>query len=132
MIYENQESTTNKNPGYQQMSTPSSFQMITWQNATTTCSLVHLHTLWVYIRGRYLLLKDDQITDDEENIAHLHFTFLSASVIEIPCRVVCHLIRAGPNRIAARFELMGESQRDFTPELAAQQLRACSDVHYLQ
>jgi hypothetical protein len=66
MIYENQESTLiNKNPGYQQMSTPSSFQMIIWQNATTTCSLVHLHTLWGYIRGRYLLLKDDQITDDD-------------------------------------------------------------------
>jgi hypothetical protein len=26
---------------------------------------------------------------------------------------------------------MGESQRDFTPEYAAQRLRECSDVHYL-
>jgi galactose-1-phosphate uridylyltransferase len=35
------------------------------------------------------------------------------------------------NRIAGSFELMGESQRDFAPELAAQRLRACSDIHYL-
>lgn len=26
---------------------------------------------------------------------------------------------------------MGELQRDFTPEYAAQRLRGCSDVHYL-
>ncbi len=35
------------------------------------------------------------------------------------------------NQFACRFELMGESQRDFTPEVAAQRLRACSDIHYL-
>ena len=37
------------------------------------------------------------------------------------------------NQFACRFELMGESQRDFRPEVAAQRLpvRACSDIHYL-
>ena len=30
-----------------------------------------------------------------------------------------------------RFELMAEPQRDLTPEQAAQRLRACSEVHYL-
>ena len=79
MIYENQESTTNKNPGYQQMSTPSSFQMITWQNATTTCSLVHLHTLWAYIRGRYFLLKK---MIKSQNIAHLHLHFFPPLLYE--------------------------------------------------
>ncbi len=76
---------------------------------------------------------------DEENIPHLHLPFLSSPVTmrispEILRRVSCgvnHLIRASSNRIG-RFELMGESQRDFTPELAAQRLRACSDVHCLQ
>lgn len=29
------------------------------------------------------------------------------------------------------FELMGEAQRDLTPEQAAERLRACSSVHYL-
>lgn len=29
------------------------------------------------------------------------------------------------------FELMAESQRDLTPEQAAERLRACSEVHYL-
>ena len=82
---------------------------------------------------------DLQNPDDEENIAHLHFHFFppllrSASVRKFLVGLVrrLSLIRAGPNRIVGRFELMGESQRDFTPEFAAQRLRACSDVHYLQ
>jgi UDPglucose--hexose-1-phosphate uridylyltransferase len=85
------------------------------------------------------LEEDIQNTDDEENVAHLHFHFFppllrSASVRKFLVGLVrvCCLIRAGPNRVAGRFELMGESQRDFTPERAAQRLRACSDIHYLQ
>lgn len=30
------------------------------------------------------------------------------------------------------FELMAEAQRDLTPEQAAGQLRACSEVHFLE
>jgi UDPglucose--hexose-1-phosphate uridylyltransferase len=30
-----------------------------------------------------------------------------------------------------RFELMAEAQRDLTPEQAAQRLRECDEVHYL-
>lgn len=30
-----------------------------------------------------------------------------------------------------RFELMAEPQRDLTPEQAAQRLRGCSEIHYL-
>ena len=30
------------------------------------------------------------------------------------------------------FEMLGESQRDLTPEQAVERLRACSEVHYLQ
>ncbi|KAF8509898.1 putative GAL7-UDP-glucose--hexose-1-phosphate uridylyltransferase [Gautieria morchelliformis] len=33
--------------------------------------------------------------------------------------------------LCPRFELMGEPQRDLTPEQAAQRLRDCSEVHYL-
>ena len=35
------------------------------------------------------------------------------------------------NPYLTRFELMAEPQRDLTPEQAAQRLRACSEVHYL-
>ena len=37
-------------------------------------------------------------------------------------KITSHLIR---------FELMAEPQRDLTPEQAAQRLRGCSEVHYL-
>ena len=30
-----------------------------------------------------------------------------------------------------RFELMAEAQRDLTPEQAAERLRSCAEVHYL-
>ncbi|KAH9967907.1 galactose-1-phosphate uridylyltransferase [Russula dissimulans] len=64
--------------------------------------------------------EDIKNTDDEENIAHLHLHFFPP------------LLRsASVRKFLVGFELMGESQRDFTPELAAQRLRACSDVHYL-
>lgn len=59
-------------------------------------------------------------TDDEDNIAHLHIHFYPP------------LLRsASVRKFLVGFELMGESQRDFTPEYAAQRLRECSDVHYL-
>ncbi|KAI0303434.1 galactose-1-phosphate uridylyltransferase [Multifurca ochricompacta] len=64
--------------------------------------------------------EDIQNIDDEDNIAHLHFHFFPP------------LLRsASIRKFLVGFELMGEAQRDFTPELAAQRLRACSDVHYL-
>lgn len=64
--------------------------------------------------------EDLQNTDDEDNIAHLHLHFFPP------------LLRsASVRKFLVGFELMGESQRDFTPELAAQRLRECSDVHYL-
>jgi len=64
--------------------------------------------------------EDIKDIDDEENMAHLHLHFFPP------------LLRsASVRKFLVGFELMGESQRDFTPELAAQRLRACTDVHYL-
>ncbi|KAI9510362.1 galactose-1-phosphate uridyl transferase [Russula earlei] len=64
--------------------------------------------------------EDIQNADDAENITHLHLHFFPPL-----------LRNASVRKFLVGFELMGESQRDFTPELAAQRLRACSDVHYL-
>ncbi|CCM06385.1 uncharacterized protein FIBRA_08644 [Fibroporia radiculosa] len=59
-------------------------------------------------------------TDDEENVAHLHLHFAPP------------LLRsASVRKFLVGFELMAEPQRDLTPEQAAQRLRACSEMHYL-
>ncbi|KDQ60556.1 hypothetical protein JAAARDRAFT_55283 [Jaapia argillacea MUCL 33604] len=58
--------------------------------------------------------------DDEGNIAHLHLHFTPP------------LLRSATVRkFLVGFELMAEPQRDLTPEQAAQRLRDCSEVHYL-
>ncbi|KZV81326.1 putative GAL7-UDP-glucose--hexose-1-phosphate uridylyltransferase [Exidia glandulosa HHB12029] len=59
-------------------------------------------------------------TDPSLDIAHLHVHFYppllrSATVRKFP----------------AGFEMLAEIQRDLTPETAAQRLRECSEVHYL-
>ena len=36
------------------------------------------------------------------------------------------------SHIYNRFEMLGEPQRDITPEQAAEQLRTCSEIHYKQ
>jgi len=57
---------------------------------------------------------------DEEDIAHLHLHFAPP------------LLRsASVRKFLVGFELMAEPQRDLTPEQAAQRLRACAEVHYL-
>lgn len=84
-----------------------------------SCSFAY--SMGIHQRPLPPLEEDIQNTDDEENIAHLHFHFFPP------------LLRsASVRKFLVGFELMGESQRDFTPEIAAQRLRACSDVHYLQ
>ncbi|THG99045.1 hypothetical protein EW026_g3240 [Hermanssonia centrifuga] len=63
------------------------------------------------------LISDEE---DEENVAHLHLHFAPP------------LLRsASVRKFLVGFELMGEPQRDLTPEQAAQRLRDCSEVHYL-
>ncbi|ETW85634.1 hypothetical protein HETIRDRAFT_470722 [Heterobasidion irregulare TC 32-1] len=58
--------------------------------------------------------------DEDENVAHLHLHFYPP------------LLRsASVKKFLVGFELMAESQRDLTPEQAAERLRACSEVHYL-
>ncbi|KAH9951440.1 galactose-1-phosphate uridyl transferase [Amylocystis lapponica] len=57
---------------------------------------------------------------DEEDFAHLHLHFAPP------------LLRsASVRKFLVGFELMAEPQRDLTPEQAAQRLRACSEVHYM-
>ncbi|KAF7796787.1 hypothetical protein EIP86_007971 [Pleurotus ostreatoroseus] len=59
-------------------------------------------------------------TEDEDNVAHLHLHFAPP------------LLRSATIRkFLVGFELMAEPQRDLTPEQAAQRMRGCSDVHYL-
>ncbi|CAL1703891.1 unnamed protein product [Somion occarium] len=58
--------------------------------------------------------------EDEDDVAHLHLHFAPP------------LLRsASVRKFLVGFELMAEPQRDLTPEQAAQRLRSCSDVHYL-
>ncbi|KAI0062214.1 galactose-1-phosphate uridyl transferase [Artomyces pyxidatus] len=58
--------------------------------------------------------------DDDDDVAHLHLHFFPP------------LLRSATVRkFLVGFELMAEAQRDLTPEQAAQRLRACSEVHYL-
>ncbi|KAI0928178.1 hypothetical protein AcW1_005504 [Taiwanofungus camphoratus] len=62
----------------------------------------------------------DTATDDDDDVAHLHLHFAPP------------LLRsASVRKFLVGFELMAEPQRDLTPEQAAQRLRACSEVHYL-
>lgn len=57
---------------------------------------------------------------DENDAAHLHLHFTPP------------LLRsASVRKFLVGYELMGEPQRDLTPEQAAARLRACSEVHYL-
>jgi len=56
----------------------------------------------------------------DDDIAHLHLHFYPP------------LLRsASVRKFLVGFELMAEAQRDLTPEQAAQRLRECDDVHYL-
>lgn len=57
----------------------------------------------------------------EDDIAHLHFHF------DPPL-----LRSATVRKFLVGFELMSEPQRDLTAEQAAQRLRDCADVHYLE
>lgn len=58
--------------------------------------------------------------NDEGDIAHLHLHFAPP------------LLRSATvKKFLVGFELMAEPQRDLTPEQAAQRLRACSGMHYL-
>ncbi|KAL6309191.1 galactose-1-phosphate uridyl transferase [Sparassis latifolia] len=66
--------------------------------------------------GDTLLAGDQDLGD----VAHLHLHFTPP------------LLRsASVRKFLVGFELMAEPQRDLTPEQAAQRLRACSEVHYL-
>ncbi|KAF5391876.1 hypothetical protein D9757_001631 [Collybiopsis confluens] len=57
---------------------------------------------------------------DQDDIAHLHIHFSPP------------LLRSATvKKFMAGVELMAEAQRDFTPEQAADRLRACSEIHYL-
>ncbi|KAJ7590786.1 galactose-1-phosphate uridyl transferase [Mycena floridula] len=59
-------------------------------------------------------------SEDEGNLAHLHFHFSPP------------LLRSATvKKFLVGFELMAEAQRDITPEQAANRLKACSEVHYL-
>ncbi|KAF9001990.1 HIT-like domain-containing protein [Cyathus striatus] len=57
---------------------------------------------------------------EKEDVAHLHLHFTPP------------LLRSATIRkFLVGFELMAEPQRDLTPEQAAQRLKECSDVHFL-
>lgn len=92
------------------------------------------------IHQRPVPAKGDDDQDHENNFAHLHLHFdppllRSATVKKflvgcVHCRlspIVRLLIVMSPS-----YEMMAESQRDLTPERAAEQLRQCSETHYLE
>jgi UDPglucose--hexose-1-phosphate uridylyltransferase len=59
--------------------------------------------------------------DETQELAHLHIHFYPP------------LLRSATVRkFLVGFEMLGESQRDLTPEQAANRLRLCNDVHYKQ
>lgn len=76
---------------------------------------------------------------DEENLAHLHLHFAPPLLRSASVRKFLVGYVPGTNPITKMtsdvfhhsFELMGEPQRDLTPEQAAQRLRDLPDVHYL-
>ncbi|KAF5358562.1 hypothetical protein D9756_001779 [Leucocoprinus leucothites] len=59
--------------------------------------------------------------NDDDSVAHLHVHFDP-----------CLLRSATVKKFLVGFELMAESQRDLTPEQAAERLRNCSATHYLR
>ncbi|TFK42831.1 galactose-1-phosphate uridyl transferase [Crucibulum laeve] len=59
-------------------------------------------------------------TVEDEDVAHLHLHFTPPLLRDASVR-----------KFLVGFELMAEAQRDLTPEQAAEKLRACSEVHYL-
>ncbi|KAF4615081.1 hypothetical protein D9613_002866 [Agrocybe pediades] len=59
--------------------------------------------------------------DDDNKYAHLHLHF------DPPL-----LRSATVRKFLVGYEMMGEAQRDLTPEQAATRLRGCSEVHYLE
>jgi len=61
------------------------------------------------------------LDDPDNDFAHLHLHF------EPPL-----LRSATVKKFLVGFEMMGEAQRDLTPEQAAARLRGCSEVHYLE
>ncbi|KAE9406983.1 galactose-1-phosphate uridyl transferase [Gymnopus androsaceus JB14] len=69
---------------------------------------------------RPIPLSSPEETDDDD-IAHLHLHFSPP------------LLRSATvKKFMAGIELMAESQRDITPEQAAERMRACSEVHYME
>jgi len=59
-------------------------------------------------------------SQDGDEVAHLHLHFTPPLL-----RSAC------VKKFLVGFELMAEAQRDLTPEQAAERLRSCADVHYL-
>lgn len=73
---------------------------------------------------------------DADDIAHLHLHFdppllRSATVRKFLVGYGTILSPLTSLTLYPRFELMGEPQRDLTPEQAAKRLRECSETHYL-
>ncbi|KAF8906031.1 HIT-like domain-containing protein [Gymnopilus junonius] len=73
------------------------------------------------IHQRPVPAKGDEDIDHDNNFAHLHLHF------DPPL-----LRSATVKKFLVGYELMAESQRDLTPERAAEQLRQCSENHYLE
>ena len=76
--------------------------------------------------------------DGPENYAHLHLHFnppllRSATVRKflVGCVDSCLYFSTKLIPFSFRFEMMGEPQRDLTPEQAATQLRDLPSVHYV-
>lgn len=64
---------------------------------------------------------DEEGEQDQNDAAHIHVHFYPP------------LLRsAGVRKFLVGFEMLGEAQRDLTPEQAAARLRAVSAVHYLE
>ncbi|KAG8801143.1 galactose-1-phosphate uridyl transferase [Serendipita sp. 398] len=61
----------------------------------------------------------DPSTFEAEDVAHLHLHFNPPLVRSATIR-----------KFLVGFEMMGEPQRDLTPEQAAVRLRECSEIHY--
>lgn len=77
-------------------------------------------------------------SDGPENYAHLHLHFnppllRSATVRKflVGCVKYGYYFPRTAYNICFRFEMMGEPQRDLTPEQAATQLRDLPSIHYL-
>jgi len=64
---------------------------------------------------------DSNADDGDNSFAHLHLHF------DPPL-----LRSASVRKFLVGYEMMAEAQRDLTPEKAAERLRQCSEVHYLE